>query len=267
MPELRDAFPDLEAIYQAVPPVACDACGQCCVTPHITVVEFAYLLDRALRENRQDEMVAWLAAPLASKVGESGNFVCKVQGNDQRCTLHDARALSCRVEGHPALEKMSGRAEAVCANLAKTGDAVSPEQIDGWIQSVFELSAPYHEVSAEPWFLNAANLDCWWAIALDPAITQPFFLEIREQLRKQFDLEPFAQHYTDQTGLAQKLSLIETFFTESSNNRAEKALKAIRRVIHDFPRTGSYYQYEGKQYFQFVKNVLKVKSGKQPGNN
>ncbi len=32
-------------IYNQIPKVSCLACGECCVTPHVTLIEFCYMMD------------------------------------------------------------------------------------------------------------------------------------------------------------------------------------------------------------------------------
>ncbi len=114
MIRLSDAFPDLEALYQALPPVPCEGCGSCCVTPHLTLVEFAYLLRHLENNFSQAEMITLLQAPMVPAARFPGNFLCALQGPDGLCRVYPARSLSCRAEGLPVIDSMSGREAPAC---------------------------------------------------------------------------------------------------------------------------------------------------------
>ena len=258
MAKIRRAFADLTALYNNVPAVPCTGCGYCCVSPTMTVVEFAFLLDHIFAHLAMDEIASLLTRPMEPAAHMKGNTLCPLQKEDKHCRFYGVRCLSCRIEGIPALEGMGIREERICPHITEdqVQTEVTAESVDTWIQEVFRLSQPVHEVSVEPYFLNAVNLECWWAIALDRAITQPFFTRIREALWAEWDLAELQPHYVDHTRLALKLSLIDTFFAESEAHSPQKALKAIRRVIHEFPQTGTYYQHEGQEYFKLMKRVV-----------
>lgn len=261
MSPLADLLSDLEALYAELPDVPCIACGTCCVTPHITAVELAYLLSGLGKDPAA--LKALVAGKMVKSERYQGNFLCRAQDDAGRCTVHPFRPLACRLEGMPILDEMGMRDEPVCEHI-RPGDMeeVTREQIEGWIQAAFDLSAQVHPVSEEPWFVNGLNLECWWAVLFDPEITQPFFLQIRTTFREAYDLEDVAQSYTDRTGFARKLALIETYFEMIEAKRPDKAFRLMRQVLQEFPRTGSHYALEGRTYLRFAKDLMRGRQNK-----
>ncbi len=244
-----NAFADLKALYQALPPVPCEGCGSYCVTPHLTLVEFVYLL-RYLGENfSRPEMITLLQAPMVPAARFPGNFLCPLQDQKGLCRVYPARSLSCRAEGLPVIDAMSGRMAPVCrqGKQKQLDLEVTEMTVGDWLNRVGAISMAYHAFYEEPYFLNALNIECWFAVMLDPKIRQPFFIKLRNLLRTEFNFEFLAPYYLDHTDLAAQLDLIDKFFHACRQKRPRQAVAAMRRVIAEFPRTGSYYQHEGRE--------------------
>ncbi|MBN2712949.1 MAG: YkgJ family cysteine cluster protein [Planctomycetes bacterium] len=262
MNEFRDSFGKLEKIYDKVPSVPCAACGKCCVSPHVTILEFAYMLEHMLGSFERHHLAKLVAAPVKKSALHKGNNECSFQTMNKLCAIHHARSLSCRIEGLPVLEAMGIRAKPICENIEdrKISVTVHPRDIDIWVEQVFGLSEAYHDVYSEPWFVNALTPECWWAIIFDEKIGDDFFLSMRERFRSEFDIEWLKPYYSNHTKLPCKLANIRDFFNASTNGEAEKAMKLIKQVIHNYPRTGSYYLHEGKQFFLMMKKIVKDRS-------
>lgn len=259
MSDITDLFSELETLYAGLPDVPCTACGKCCVTPHMTAVEFAYLLKGMLESCDAETLGRLVNHPMEGSSEYAGNFLCGVQDDNGRCRLHAYRPLACRLEGIPVLDEMSMRDEPICPFIKPDDMAVdvTAEQVETWIQQAFDLSNAIHPVSMEPWFLNGLHLECWWAVLFDLDITQSFFLDIRAKFNDTFELHPLAELYQDQTGFAERIGLIESYFAEMEAKRPDKAFKLIRRIVHGFPKTGTYFHYEGQQYFRFTKDLVR----------
>jgi len=255
MPDLRDAFDELEKIYAQPPALPCVSCGTCCVTPHLTLVEFAYQLDSLLTLLSPEEISALMDAPMPEAEHLPGNYLCKLQNAENKCLSHPGRSLSCRLEGLPLMDLLANRITPICPHITDQDVAsdVTAELISQWQDRLSALNAGFHTVMEEPYWLESLNLECWWAVALDPKITQPFFLQIRQHLADTFDLSLFAPHYVDTTDLSRKLNLIDAFFAANEQKNPDKAFKLIRQVMHDFPRTGTYYRREAQEYFKLMK--------------
>ncbi len=56
-------------IYNQIPKAGCLACGECCVTPHVTLIEFCYMMDFLVWEsgsvNRNDIKGSTLSSRLS----------------------------------------------------------------------------------------------------------------------------------------------------------------------------------------------------------
>ncbi|MHB8066778.1 MAG: YkgJ family cysteine cluster protein [Desulfobaccales bacterium] len=257
MIRVSDAFPDLEALYQALPPVPCEGCGSCCVTPHLTLVEFAYLLRHLENNFSRPEMITLLQAPMVPAAHFAGNFLCPLQDRDGLCRVYPARSLSCRAEGLPVIDSMSGREAPACrqSEQKRLATEVTEAAVRDWLSRLSAISMTYHAFYEEPYFLNSLNIECWFAVMLDPKIRQPFFIQLRNLLKKEFNSDFLTPYYTDHTNLAGQLDLIDKFFHACRRKRPRRALAAMRRVIEEFPGTGSYYQYEGREFLNQLFHV------------
>ena len=136
--------------------------------------------------------------------------------------------------------------------------------VEVWTQTVFALKQHFCTVLEAPYWVDGLNIECWLAILLDPNITQPFFMRMRQSLKDVVDTDFLAGHYADKTEFARKLDLIDRFFVESEKRRLDRALKCIRQIVHDFPRTGTHYREPGAKYFKLMKQLAReAKQGKR----
>lgn len=258
---VRDAFSDLEAIYADLPDVPCVACGLCCVTPHITFVEFAHLLDGMLGEWTEEEAIRFVARPMEPERRYPGNHKCGVQSEEKGlCSLYEHRPLMCRLEGMPILDRMAIREVQICPYIteAEMPRTVTEAEVDRRVREVFDLAKRFYPVYEEPYWLTALNVETWLALVLDPDITQRPVLAVRRQLRESFDLDFLEPHYVDRTGLARQLDLIDCFFEEAEVKRRPRyAVRALQRILNEFPATGSYWQEEGRRYLDLMRKVLR----------
>ncbi len=263
---MNDALARLEGVYAGLPQVPCNGCGICCVTPHMTLVEFAFLL-RGVIDNLGGDAAALLAAGEMRPSGKyPGNFLCALQDEQARCAAHAWRPLACRLEGLPVLDRMGFREQKICPHICDSDmDAqVTQTMVEEWTRDVFALNRPFYRLLEEPYWVDALNLECWLAVLLDPDVTQPFFLRMRKQLAGVIDVKVFAGHYADRTGFARKLTLIDRFFAANEERKPEQALKCIRRIVHEFPRTGTHFREQGGKYFRLMKQLVReTKQGKR----
>jgi len=263
MATLEDACASLAQVYGEIPACPCKACGQCCVTPHMTFLEFACVLKGMLEALGGEEIAGCLRSEQEPAARFSGNFLCALQAADGRCRLHAWRPLSCRLEGFPILDQMSGRAAPMCPHSEGHAlpDAPGKAAVEAWIHRVQDLNQPFGAEPCEPYWVNGLNLECWLAVLLDPRIAQPYFLALRRHLLNALPCAAWAGHYVDHTRLAEKLGLIDQFFAANEAQKPERALKCMRRILHGFPRTGTHYQTEGKQYLDLMKRIIRQRAG------
>ncbi|MHC4887610.1 MAG: YkgJ family cysteine cluster protein [Planctomycetota bacterium] len=263
MANLRTGYPALEAIDAVLPPMPCIACGLCCVSPHITLVEFIRLIDSALTDWPPERLIQWVSTPPELERRYPGNFKCRVQTEKGLCDRHEARPLICRLEGFPVLDRIGMRESHICPYITEEDleVPVGESDIDRWIADTFTVTNQFYPTYEEPYWLSSLLPECWFAVALDETIKQPFFVWIREMIRSTLDLDFLVPHYENYTRLGDKLGRIDQFFEYAEAKRPRKAVQAIRRVLYDFPFTGTYYQAEGKKYFHLMRDI--VQQGKK----
>jgi Fe-S-cluster containining protein len=257
--DLRAAFPDLESLYGGLPSMPCISCGLCCVTPHMTLLEFACLLKGMLAEWPRERLVALVSEPMEPEGRYPGNFKCRVQDGRGLCALHRWRPLICRLEGFPVLNRMGIRDHEICPYI--TDDQLDVEvkdtDIDRWVAHAFRLSNRFYPVYEEPYWLSSLTPECWMAVALDETIGQEPIMRVQAMIREAFDLDFLEPHYRDITRIAEQFDMVDRFFEEAEKKRPRKAVKILRAILHDFPRTGSYYQSEGLKYFNLMKEIVR----------
>ncbi|MHC4884174.1 MAG: YkgJ family cysteine cluster protein [Planctomycetota bacterium] len=259
MANLRSAYPALEETFTSLPPMPCIACGLCCVSPHITLVEFIYLMDSVLKDWPQERIIELVSTPPEMEPRYPGNFKCRMQTEKGLCDRHEARPLICRLEGFPVLDRIGMRESHICPYIAEEDleVPVAEADIDRWIGNTFALTNQFYPTYEEPYWLSSLLPECWFAVALDEEIHQPFFVSIRTMIRETLDLDFLVPHYENYTELRQKLGRIDQFFEYAEAKRPRKAVQAIRRVLYDFPYTGTYYQAEGKKYFHLMRDIVR----------
>ena len=259
MSSLRDAFPDLKALYAKLPPVPCIACGLCCVSPHITLVEFVYMMDGVLKDWSKEAIIRLVADDQEAEKRYPGNHKCAYQSEKGLCSVHQGRSLICRLEGLPVLDRLGMRESHICPYITdeQLEVPVSESDIDTWVQEAFDLTNRYYPTYEEPYWLSSLTPECWFAVALDPDINQDLLLMIRSLIREAIDLDFLEPHYVNHTGLAEKLENIDAFFRFAEDKQPRRAVQAIRRVLYDYPRTGTYYLNEGKKYFHLMRDIVR----------
>lgn len=261
--DLQQTFRQLESLYDELPEAPCVACGLCCVSPHMTFLEFAHLLQGMLTNWPPQRLHDLVHAAPGPEKRYPGNYVCRVQGEKGLCELYPWRSLMCRLEGFPVLDRMGIREVQICPYITdeQVETRLTPAQVDAWVQRLYALDAPWNRAVDEPYWLTGLNLECWLAVALDEKITQLPVRALRNHLRAHFDLDPFAASYVDTTRLADKLELIDRFFQEAHEfRRPRRAVALLNRILGDFPRTGTHFQAEGRQYLELMRAIVRDQS-------
>lgn len=250
---LDTALDELQELYADAPVVRCFACGACCVSPHMSLVEFAHLLGHLLESKSREELRALAGrAPTPSEEFE-GNLDCALK-EGKLCGAREGRTLSCRLEGLAVLDGMFGRETPSCANADKKADAPdsTPGEIEEFLRRLNALNAEFYLPWTEPYHLDGLNFECWLAVCLDPGITQEFFLRLRGAVLSRFDLGFLVESYVNTTGLKQKLDLIDEVVRAVEQQRFKYAKKLLYRIAEGFPNTGSYYYFQA----QFIEQEL-----------
>lgn len=260
---LRDAFPAIRALNARLPKLPCTGCGLCCVSPEMTLVEFAMLAEVMMATWDDATWQKFLTEPLQSETRYTGHHVCPIQSEKGLCDFYESRPIICRLEGAPVLDCIGIRSFRNCPYIHEEDlpEGISAEMVDAWIQESFSISAHFYGVYEEPYWMCALTLDCWFAVALDPMIQQEEILAIRDLIHEAVDMRHLKKWYVDKTLLAKKLALIELFFDEAEQRRPKQALRAIKRVLHDFPETGAYYRTEAEKYTALMQRIIRQEKG------
>lgn len=250
----RQAMTELNLLYATLPETGCDACGTCCVSPHITFVEFAFLLQHIVPRWPREARERLVAEPPVASECYEGNLLCPLQDAQGRCAIYEQRPLICRLEGHPIMEELGVRTEAICPRTSeRDAPPITAEEVDAWVESACLLANRCGAPSGEPYWLTALNLQCWFALAVDPDLERPPFVLLRRQLRSLGQLEPFAAAYVDHTGFAKKVRDVEAFFElVSQQGDPAEAIAILEHIRDAYPFTGSYYQAEAMQYLELM---------------
>jgi Fe-S-cluster containining protein len=242
---VKDDFPyqDLESIYKAIPGVPCLACGDCCVSPTCTMVEFIYLFQHVLTCFSRVEIEAMILPPPRPHPGYEGNLHCVFQDPvERKCRIHKARTLACRFFGSPALDGLKIRNMDNCRRMKRSSAAAEEAgRIQAWLSDLTALNeriAPYY---CEPYWVAGLNLECWLAVYFDPFMDEGFFGELKRTLHRHLDLSFLADKFVDPTDLKQKTDKIALLYTLIRAGDRQTSLSLIEDLRGQYPCTGTYF--------------------------
>ncbi|OGJ86175.1 MAG: hypothetical protein A2268_01745 [Candidatus Raymondbacteria bacterium RifOxyA12_full_50_37] len=237
---MRDS---LNALYTQPPPVPCQGCGQCCVSPTCTVVEFVvaceYLLENFSKENTEKIL---LAQPKIHPNYE-GNLFCKFQDKETlRCIIHPARTMACRLFGLPVIDELDLNNIENCRkmNIASL-PKVSPEKLKAWLSLLMEMNEPLAPYYQEPYWVAGFNIECWLAVYFDPLLDDEVFGILKKLLREELDLRFLEEKFIDKTELKDKTGKILLLYEIIRSGDTQTALSLIDQIRRSYPLTGAYY--------------------------
>lgn len=260
MLSLRSRFTELEALYAALPALSCPACGQCCVEPHFSLLEFAWLIDHLLREAGEEVLLPLISLPLRESVHHPGDPACPIQDRQGRCGSYHGRGLACRLEGFPALEAALARPEPICPNhehlAGSPAAAVDRTTIIALCDRLRAANQACYACSEEPWFCYVLPLQCWWAVAFDPQIQEAYWLHLRALLLEACPIGHLGHVYRDHSGLATMISALSRFHGQIATGHMHEALSTLRTLLSGHPRCGDYYQREGAIQRDYLERYL-----------
>jgi len=234
-----------EEIYDSVHDIPCEACGQCCVSPHMTLIEFCYLMVPLCRQ--PDLLQQVLSRIVPAHPEYHGNMLCRFQTPDNKCSVYNRRALVCRLHGHPVLRKMGFQYQVHCAGSEHCTSPLTPDDVYSLMDRLTELNKGYYSYYSPPYWVSGMNIETWLTV-LFGKFEQHIFKLLKKIMLKEFDIQDMAGFFTQHVRLAEKLDLIDTFQAELPNGRLETLLPLLRCIQNDFPETGAYYYFEAEMY-------------------
>ncbi|MCX8043117.1 MAG: YkgJ family cysteine cluster protein [Desulfobacterota bacterium] len=234
-----------EEIYNAVPDIPCEACGQCCVSPHMTLIEFCYCMFPLT--SRPDTLQQILSRIVPAHPEYHGNMLCRFQTPDNKCSVYERRALVCRLHGHPVLRKMGFHYQVHCAASQWCTSTFTPEDVYGLMDRLTELNKGYYSYYCPPYWVSGMNIESWLTV-LFADLEQHTFRLLKKIMLKELQIGAMEHFFTQRVRLAEKLALIDKFQAELQYGNIETLIPLLRRIQNDFPETGAYYYFEAEMY-------------------
>lgn len=257
--DFDSVFRQIEEVYAKCPEVPCVKCGRCCSSPHLSFAEFAYFLEKTLANVEQEKIIQMVTAPVIPSSLLEGHVDCPALENNL-CIVDGGKGISCRYIGIPELSTGYGLDEPLCKNITADdmSEQVTVEKMEEALDTIALLNANIYSYLSEPYFLDALNIQCWFAVCLDKDITQNLFVQLRELLRGRFDLDFLDEHYKNTTQLKEKLDMVDLFFELNEQQKAQEALACMEQIRDGFPNTGAYYVSQSRIYIDFMNSLLNV---------
>lgn len=255
MPELEKIFSGIEEIYQLCQPMPIEGERCHCVSPTLTFAEFLYLL-KGLKEQWPPEIIAAFALqkPTFSAL-VPGETDCPLAKHGE-CSASELRGMVCRVSDLPKSAGLEYKSSSASGKIKTYTSEEAAKRYNPVRDQLAAVNNKLHEFEAEPYFLDALTPTCWFAIQLDPGITQPFFINLRTIANSVCDLSHLAPRYENHTMLKEKIDAIDLFFSLNEQRMALEALECLKLIHNNFPATGSYFQPQAIIYARFLSEIV-----------
>ncbi len=232
-------------IYSNVPEVSCQACGQCCVSPHMTLVEFCYMLTPLL--DTPESLAQTVSRVVAEHPDYPGQLTCRFQTSGKLCSVHSHRPLACRMHGHSVLKEMGDKYHVHCQKAETIGKRISPEDVYGLLDGTNAINQRIYDHYTPPYWVCGLTVESWLTIVFEE-IPQQLFRTLKTLIAMEYDLEHLAETFTQTVRLREKLVLIDRFQAALQKDSKEGLLSILEKIQNDFPETGAYYYFEADMY-------------------
>jgi len=243
---MKNTFQKLRQLYSELPGVPCNACGECCVSPTCTLIEFLYAMRYAIEHLTKDDLRNVLIQKPRIHPAYEGNLKCLFQeGGSRACQIHPGRSMACRLFSLPVIDSLSIAELENCKNMDDTKRPdVSQNELKKWLENLTQLNQQVASFYVEPYWIAGLNIECWLAIYFDPLLNEGIFGEIRSLLRENLDLAYLDGEYQDFTHLKEKFDKISILYPILDAGDKESATILIEDIRTQYPLTGTYYLYE-----------------------
>lgn len=247
----------LNQFYSECPEVSCMMCGGCCVDPHMTFVEFVALMDDLVFTFKKEELARLVAKPPVPSLVFEGHNACPMQ-KDNLCEAREGRTLSCRLEGLAVMDSLFRRDPPLCANAAEKALAppVGEAYVEGLLAKLLDLNSEFYTVMAPPYHLDGLTVRCWLAVCLDRRIKAEPFTSLAKLARRRYNLAALERNYVDNTGLAEKIALIDDFNAAFAKNQYREAAGIIEKIQTGFPNTGTFFYWQASAWACHIQSLL-----------
>ena len=252
MNELQNIYSQLNTLYSRVPEISCEACGKCCISPHMTLVEFCYMFI-PMREN-SGELVDILSRSIDDHQAFPGQLKCRFQSTDNRCSIHSHRPLACRMHGHAAMEEMGQMYNVHCKKTKPIGKPLLVDDVYFLLDAVNDLNNQIYDHYKAPYWVCGMTSEVWLTIAFTDNV-RPLFKELREIILRECNLKDFENKFNRLVRLEEKLVLVDQFNRSIDIESPETLASLLNRIKDDFPETGTYYYFEAEYYAKQLKEI------------
>ncbi len=242
-------------IYDKVPEVGCRACGRCCVSPHVTLVEFCYMFKSFCDNNPGKIQILTDIIPIHEKF--EGNLYCRFQESDGKCGVYTHRPLVCRFHGHPVLSDLGFKYHVPCPDSLEPENILSKDDINTLLEHLSKLNQRFYLHYTHPYWLSALNIECWLTI-LFGQWQRAYFRSLKDLMVGEFgeSILELAHLYRQNVRLKEKLDLIDAGLTGFQLGRKEDAHVVFKKIQNGFPETGAYYYFEAEMFLFALKGKM-----------
>jgi len=236
----------LQRLYGRLPEVPCLGCGDCCVSPTCTVIEFVEAMRYLLENSTQERIAEVLNSPPVLHAAFEGNLRCRFHDLvSKKCRIHPSRTLACRLFGLPAMGRFSIENLENCGKMVFSGGGPANESdIRDWLEELTRLNREVSPFYSEPYWVAGFNIECWLAVYFDPFLDFDAFGELKRFLRKELDLSFLEGCYKETTGLKDKVDRITLLYQLIQAGNRPESLALISELRSRYPMTGTYYYSE-----------------------
>ena len=234
-----------QEVYQKIPDIQCLACGKCCVSPHVTLIEFCHMMT-SLRD-RPEFLARILSRVVPRHPVYPGHMLCRFQTPDGLCSLYPHRALTCRLHGNPVLRNAGLQYQVHCDKARIVCDPMTMEDVYALMDRVSELNQGYYSYYTPPYWVSGLNIESWLTI-LFTDIPQNIFRLLQKLIIRELDIQELSDYFNQKVRLREKIVLIDRFQQEMHHCNYPAALDLLEKIQNDFPDTGAYYYFEAEMY-------------------
>ncbi|MEI6127978.1 MAG: YkgJ family cysteine cluster protein [Pseudomonadota bacterium] len=236
------------SIYSTVPDVGCRACGGCCVTPHMTMIEFCASMN--FLQDKPGLFQETISRLVPSHGSFPGQLMCRFQLPDQLCSIHPSRPLACRLHGHPVLKAMHNQYDVHCDTTKPAAD-LTPDDVYGLLDRINVINARFYPHYQTPYWICGLTAEAWLSIVVTD-MQQPAFRLLKQIISRACNLKDVSDVFCQTVPIKEKVTLIDAFHALSTSEHVQ-AIGLLEEIRDGFPETGAYYYFEADEYLRHIK--------------
>lgn len=235
-----------DSVYRAVPDMGCRGCGQCCVTPHMTLIEFCYSMH--FLSDKPDLLSAAISRIVSPHPDFQDQLTCRFQLTDRRCGIHHWRPLACRLHGHPVLATMNGQYDVRCDKAEPSAD-LTADDVYKLLDRVNSINTRFYEHYQPPYWICGLNVETWLSICV--ADMHPLvFRTVKKIISRAIPLENITGLFRQIVPIKEKIDLVDMLHAADTIGQPARTIILLEKIKDGFPETGAYYYFEAKHYLR-----------------